>query len=425
MTCLFDINQIQDYLDNRLSSEKRQQVEAHLETCPQCRREWMEMNNLMQLLGNLPMEELPEGFKEELHEKLVAAASEQPAPKSVLRPLKHVRTHIRAYSAAAAVLMISVVSVNMLGNLSLTKEASPEEVGYMMDAAQAPAPEPIYSGSADVKLGATENARGMAPMEAEAAAGTDGAVGFTAAQNGTGTVQDRKVIRSGSATLSTLAYDKTIEALTAYANQRGGYVESLYTGNQYTPVAEENPLKTGSITLRIPAAQFDGFFKELETYGRVSEKNQMAEDISMQYRDTYNQAVNLEVREAKLREIMGTAKTVQDVMAVEAELSRVRGEINQLKGTLQQWDALVNLSRITINITEVRSLVTQVTGLDTSLATRIREAFIASVNSIIAGTENLAVWAVSAVPWLFVGGLLMLGLWIPAKKAGWIRRKNT
>lgn len=440
MTCTFDQAKIQDYIENMLSPDERQAVEAHLAVCPECHREWVEMNNLMQLLSGLPMEELPEGFKEELHEKLVGTVQEKQEEKTRVRPLLHLKKHFKAYSAAAAVLVVGMISVN---SLYMNKATLPEGV-YNLAAPAA------MEDSASPKMKST--ARGEAPAEPEmdAAVGTYGAApegvsmeappaepapaqngqsggnvtegtAFTASGADTG-IQERKVIRSGSANLSTLSYDKTVDALTAYANQHGGYVENLYTGNQYEPIAAENALKSGNITLRIPVGSFDDFFKSLGAYGKVSEKTLTAEDISNQYRDTYNQAVNLEVRETKLREIMGTAKTVQDVMAVEAELSRVRGEINQLKGTLQQWDALVSLSRITINITEVRSLETQVSGLDTSLMSRIREAFIASVNSVISGTENLAVWAVSAVPWLLTGGIILGALWIPVRKAGWIRR---
>lgn len=422
MTCKFDTAKIQDYLENLLSPEERQEVEAHLETCPECHREWVEMSNLMQLLSGLPTEELPEGFKDELHEKLMNVVQDKPMEKKTASVILHFKKHFKAYSAAAAVLVIGMVAV---GSLNLNKNGiSPElfnltaPASTMQDSA-APEMKSIERDGAGIAPQAPDSVQTFGAGEGSAAAEAPAPVPSPVA----GTIQERKVIRNGSANLSTLNYEKTVDALTAYTNQVGGYVENLYTGNQYNPMAEETVLKNGSITIRIPVGRFDDFFKTLVTYGKVSEKTLSAEDISSQYRDTYNQAVNLEVREAKLREIMETAKTVQDVMAVEAELSRVRGEINQLKGTLQQWDALVSLSRITINITEVRSLETQVSGLDTSLMTRIREAFIASVNSVIAGIENLAVWAVSAVPWLLIGAVLLMGLWFPMRRLGWIRRK--
>ncbi len=435
MTCTFEKAKIQDYIENLLSPEERHEVETHLTGCPECHREWVEMNNLMQLLIGLPMVELPEGFKEELHEKLVKTVQENPEERKSVRPLMHMKKHFKAYSAAAAVLVVGMISIN---SLNMNKAALPEGAYNMaapaaMEDSAAPKMKSVARDEAvaEPQMAANGGTYGAAPegvtlettvtaMAPDSApAPNDTAFTASGVQSG---VQERKVIRSGSANLNTLSFDKTVEALTAYTNQHGGYVENLYTGNQYEPIAAETPLKSGNITLRVPAGSFDDFFKNLGIYGKVSEKTLAAEDISNQYRDTYNQAVNLEVREAKLREIMGTAKTVEDVMAVEAELSRVRGEINQLKGTLQQWDALVDLSRITVNITEVRSLETQVSGLDTSLGARIREAFIASVNSVIGGFENLTVGAVSAMPWLLTGGVIVGALWIPVKKAGWIRR---
>lgn len=429
MTCQFNTTKIQDYLEDLLSPEERQEVEAHLATCPECHREWVEMNNLMQLLSDLPSEELPEGFKEELHEKLIQVVQEKPERATFVKPLLHFRKHMRAYSAAAAVLLIGVVTV---GSMNLWRNPGGPASGNVAMEAPAAAMDLAPAG-ADGKLKMQESTqRSSAPSEPQMQDnyGAPGAALETPAPvpaptSADNDLQVRKVIRSGSANLSTLSYDKTVEALTAYANSMGGYVENLYTGNQYNPLSEETALKNGSITLRIPAGQFDNFFKTLAGYGKVSENTLTAEDISLQYRDTYNQAVNLEVREAKLREIMGTAKTVQDVMAVEAELSRVRGEINQLKGSLQQWDALVSLSRVTVNITEVRSLETQVTGLDTSLGTRIREAFIASVNRVIAGSENLVVWIIAAVPWLLIGAVIVVAIGIPVKKYGWIRRRQS
>lgn len=430
MTCKFDTSRIQDYLEDQLSPEERQEVEQHLAVCPQCHREWVEMNNLMQLLRGLPDEELPEGFKEELHEKLVQVVQDKPQEKRSLNPLPHIRKHLRAYSAAAAVLLIGVVTAGSMGlwknpQLSTSENAAaPESASVMMDEAPADANFKLKTTEADVRVGAPAEPQMQNGYSGSGAAMESSAPAPAPAASGND-LQARKVIRSGSASLKTLSYDKTIEALTAYANGTGGYVENLYTGTQYDPLVQESTLKNGSITLRIPAGQFDGFFKTLESYGKVSDKSLVADDISAQYRDTYNQAVNLEVREAKLREIMGTAKTVQDVMAVEAELSRVRGEINQLKGNLQQWDALVSLSRITVNITEVRSLESQVTGLDTSLMGRIREAFIASVNRVIMGMENVAVGLVAAIPWLLVGAVVLAAAWAPLKKSKWIRRKQS
>lgn len=406
MTCTFDTSKIQDYIDNMLSPEEREDVEKHLASCPECHREWVEMENLTQLLGSLPMVPLPEGFEEELHERLLRERAAKRSDRKVSVFSGHIRKHLRAYSAAAAVLVIGVASVGFLNGMNGTKEAALEKFSVSDSAAPA-APAPMM-----------ESAQNFSDAGAAVQRGAGEEISFTAADEDmkNKTVQDRKVIRSGSASLNTVNYDQTVKALTDYAEQSGGYVENLYTGKGYSPYEDGSSLRSGSITLRVPAGKFDGFFALLEGYGVVSDKSMSAEDISMQYRDTYNQAVNLEIREAKLREIMGQAKTVQDVMAVEVELSRVRGEINQLKGTLQQWDALVDLSRVTVNLTEVRSLETKVSGIDVTLPGRIKLAFVKSLNHMVAFFETTLVWMVSGLPWIATAAVLGAIVWRVVRK---------
>jgi len=97
---------IQDYLDGRLSLEEAARVEEHLAECSVCRREWIEMNNMKNLLSELPDEELPEGFKEELHSKLLDASVEK----------KRFSVYLRRFGAVAAVLAIGVFSVSQLNH---------------------------------------------------------------------------------------------------------------------------------------------------------------------------------------------------------------------------------------------------------------------------------------------------------------------
>lgn len=430
MICKFDQNMIQDYLDERLSPEAKAQVDQHLAECETCRREWVEMNNLKQLLFGLPEEELPEGFQEELHEKLLDAAVEKSeAPKKRKWGNGHFRRHIKAYGAVAAVVLVGVVGFNAAMD-QLNKGAF-ENVAPMM-AATAPA-EPVPSpqrtmGTEDTAVGMAPEAekKAMAPNSADSSsmpAYADGGVVATAPPVTTGAgLQERKVIWNGSAQLETVNYDKTLNDLTALAKGLGGYVENMDTSLIRSETPGEKSLKQGSITLRIPQGKFMETYQGLEKYGKVTNQSMSSEDITLQYRDTYNQATNLEVREKQLRQIMTQAKTVPDILAVDSELSKVRGEINQLKGTLQQWDQLVQLSRITLSITEVRSVGTQVSGLDKNLFTRTAEGFIKSINGVVALGENLVVVMAALLPWLAIGGVLVWAFMKSNRKHNWLKR---
>ncbi len=194
-------------------------------------------------------------------------------------------------------------------------------------------------------------------------------------------------------------YDEKLEKIMTMTTKMGGYVEDMSSSYQYG-YRTENPLKMGHVTIRVPQVKFHGVIKTLDELGRITDQNMSSEDITHMYRDIANEVANLEVREAKLREIMDKAEEIKDVLQVENELSRVRGQINDMKGTLIQWDQLVSLSRITINLYEVESLEVYIEPIDNSLITRIRESFINSINDLVYSLENLTILAVALFPFI-------------------------
>lgn len=67
-------------LDNALTPTEEQKFLAHLAECPACRQEFQELKALIEELRAIPQLELPEGYHEELMEKLSAAVPNA-APK--------------------------------------------------------------------------------------------------------------------------------------------------------------------------------------------------------------------------------------------------------------------------------------------------------------------------------------------------------
>ncbi len=53
---------LSDYLDGQLAEETRQQVAAHLETCPRCRADYESLRQTVRLLQQLPMRPVPRSF---------------------------------------------------------------------------------------------------------------------------------------------------------------------------------------------------------------------------------------------------------------------------------------------------------------------------------------------------------------------------
>jgi hypothetical protein len=90
----------------------------------------------------------------------------------------------------------------------------------------------------------------------------------------------------------------------------------------------------GSMSLRVPPKALDSFVAWLSQQGRVEERQLQREDVSRTYFEQELALKNLELTARRLQDLMnGQAGNLNDVLAVERELTRVRGEIEQLKGS--------------------------------------------------------------------------------------------
>ncbi len=72
---------LSQYIDLEVTPQDKVKIDQHLETCQACKTEYEELKAVSEMLKELPMKELPEGFEAELHEKLVEASQEMKAPK--------------------------------------------------------------------------------------------------------------------------------------------------------------------------------------------------------------------------------------------------------------------------------------------------------------------------------------------------------
>ncbi len=127
------------YLDNKHESEKmyakienaknsvkeEAEFKAHLAECSSCKTEYDDMVRLIEILHDIPEENLPDDFTAKLHEKLVAIAEKNKDKTSAKIKKKiiwkdiYTNRYIKAFSAAAAcVLIIFAVRILFGGVLS-------------------------------------------------------------------------------------------------------------------------------------------------------------------------------------------------------------------------------------------------------------------------------------------------------------------
>lgn len=129
--------------------------------------------------------------------------------------------------------------------------------------------------------------------------------------------------------------EEIFEQVKTIAKKYGGYMESRYGS---------------SINVKVKADKFEKALDEVSQIAELLSKDVSVEDISDSYNDVELRIANLEKSYKRLSELMDEAKTVEEVVTVERELSRVKSELDVLRGRKQGYDKRLKYSSISVRI---------------------------------------------------------------------------
>lgn len=96
---------------------------------------------------------------------------------------------------------------------------------------------------------------------------------------------------------------------------------------------------------------------------------------------------------------------LEEILAVERELSRVRGEVEEAQGRLRLMKDVTELTTITLSVTEIKNYVPEQAA---TYLTRVRRTWSNSIAALMVMCQGLSLLAVALAPWL--APLLILGL---------------
>ena len=145
---------------------------------------------------------------------------------------------------------------------------------------------------------------------------------------------DRSVVTTGWASITVDDPIASAEDAATIAEDAGGRVDN----RTETPGTDAQP-PSASLTLRVPADQVDDVVDELRTLGTVNSVSMNASDVTQQRQDLDARIEALSVSVDRLTELLATATTVSDLIAIESELTTRQAELDSLT---QQRDSLVD-----------------------------------------------------------------------------------
>jgi hypothetical protein len=245
-------------------------------------------------------------------------------------------------------------------------------------AAIAPLPQPQRPDSVDGPAGQPANG------------GDQGAGnGSGSGTNQVAVVDSAFIVREGTLDVEVKDMPAALQQAQSLVSSLGGYIAGSKESN-------DGDNSYASITYRFPVERWDEALTGLRALGqRVINENTTADDVTADVVDMDARLANLRAAETQYQSFMAKAVTIDDVLAVQKQLTDVRGQIEQLQAQRDNLANRATLATLTVNWqVPVTAVATVNQGWD--LGHEIDRAFAALVGFGQA-LATLAVWLLVAV----------------------------
>ncbi len=158
----------------------------------------------------------------------------------------------------------------------------------------------------------------------------------------------RMIIKNAEVKLLVEDTDSAIDRSTQIVGDVGGYIISSrvwyqdYNGSNY---------KYATISIGVPVDQFETAMRRLRGLAvRVLDENASGQDVTSEFVDLQSQLGNLEATRDRIRSFLEDAKTVEESLRINQELTNIEAQIEQVKGRMNFLSGRSAYSTITINL---------------------------------------------------------------------------
>jgi Domain of unknown function (DUF4349) len=140
--------------------------------------------------------------------------------------------------------------------------------------------------------------------------------------------------------------DETIDKATGVVTRaEGTYVASS------TSLPGDGPA-TGQVTFRVPVDAYEAVLRELKGLGTYRGEQSSTEDVTTRYIDLRGQLTAWRAQERVYLRLLGRARSIGDVIAVQNQLQQVQSNIERLQGQVNHLEDQSSFSTIVLNLSE-------------------------------------------------------------------------
>jgi hypothetical protein len=159
---------------------------------------------------------------------------------------------------------------------------------------------------------------------------------------------NRMIVKNADVRLTVKDTDVAINRATQIIGDAGGYMVSsrVWYQDYYG-----NNLKYAAITIGVPVDEFEKVLSRLRGLAlKVVDETAAGDDVTQQYVDLQSQLTNLEATQARIQDFLKDAKTIDEALRINQELSNIEGQIEQIKGQMNYLHDRSAYSTITLNL---------------------------------------------------------------------------
>jgi hypothetical protein len=292
----------------------------------------------------------------------------------------------------------------------------------------APAAAPLYAAAPEQSAAPLQE---PAPAAGAATGDTNSDPNKTTTMPGAGVVVQtgadaptgpRMVIKNAEVRLLVEETDPAIDRALQIIGDVDGYIISSRSWYQAGP--DGTNYKYATLTIGVPVDQFETAMRRLRGSAlKVLDENASGQDVSGEYVDLQSQLSNLEATGDRIRGFLADAKTVEESLRINQELTNIEAQIEQVKGRMNYLSNRSAFSTITATFEpEIPPLTPEPTPTLIPTATpepwnpgKTFHQATGAVTTIYQGLIELAIWIfVVVVPLL---APIVLVIWVVYKLA--------
>ena len=220
-----------------------------------------------------------------------------------------------------------------------------------------------------------------------------------------GETTGRKLIRNVDMDVETESFDVLLASAQSQAEELGGYIESSSISNS-SYASSTSAARSARLTARIPSEKLDGYLAGISKQSNVTRKSESTEDVTLQYVDLQSHKKALLTEQESLLSMMEQAESIEDIIAINEQLTDVRYQIESMESQLRTYDNQVDYSTVNLYIDEVERYTP---GAAKSAGARIAEGFSANIYRVGSFFKNFAIEFIILLP-ILIAIAIVLGI---------------